>query len=449
VLQESHSIASAPFRPIRPLDSTRVIAQAPAQDASLNPHSLASLNTSIELFAGGGGMALGLAQSGLNHVAVNELDGRSNETLVHNRGAGDGWPMVPGDCAEQDWALFQGAATIVAGGAPCQPFSIGGVHRGDEDDRNLWPLFIDVVRQVRPLAAIGENVRGLARESFRPYLDYICDRLAAPMLRPGRGETWWAHHERLHDVLDHDDIDPADRYLVDRRVVLAADYGVPQLRYRLFIVAFRADVGIEWDHEAEWGARWNWPNPTHDRDALLAAQVDGSYWDEYDLPRSAPSLTVVRRRAVERAGELMRAGEIERWRTLRDALAMNLDDGALADLPEPREGRPTPGFDHHVGIPGARLYKGHSGNALDWPAKTIKAGVHGVPGGEHVVLLDDGSHRYLTVRECARVQTFPDNWHFKGPRSEASRQIGNAVPVRLARIMGTTVVSTLTKALSV
>jgi len=102
---------------------------------------------------------------------------------------------------------------------------------------------------------------------------------------------------------------------------------------------------------------------------------------------------------------------------------------------------------HHVGIPGARLYKGHSGNPLDWQAKTIKAGVHGVPGGEHVVLLDDGTHRYLTVRECARVQTFPDDWHFKGPRSEASRQIGNAVPVRLAKIMGTAVMGAIQDAL--
>jgi DNA (cytosine-5)-methyltransferase 1 len=449
VVEASRHLAEMAFRPARPLDSTRVIAEAPAQDVILDPQSLASLNTSIELFAGGGGMALGLAQSGLNHVAVNELDGRSNETLVHNRGASGAWPMLPGDCAKQDWASYCGAATIVAGGAPCQPFSIGGVHRGDEDDRNLWPVFIDVVRQVRPLAAIGENVRGLARESFRPYLDYICDRLAAPTLVAGPDEGWWAHHARLRDVLEHDDFDPTERYLVDRRVVLAADYGVPQLRYRLFIVAFRADVGVEWDHEAEWGERWFWPRPTHDRDALLAAQADGSYWEEHNLPRSTPSLTVTRRRAVERAGELMRAGQIERWRTLRDALGINVDEGAMAALPEPRDGHPMPGFDHHVGIPGARLYEGHSGNALDWPAKTIKAGVHGVPGGEHVVLLDDGSHRYLTVRECARVQTFPDSWHFKGPRSEASRQIGNAVPVRLARIMGRTVVDTLTRAVSV
>jgi DNA (cytosine-5)-methyltransferase 1 len=228
--------------------------------------------------------------------------------------------MVPGDCGKQQWRNFRGAATVIAGGAPCQPFSIGGVHRGDEDERNLWPIFIDVVRQVAPLAAIGENVRGLARESFRPYLDYICDRLAAPALTPRLGEPWWSHHERILAAVRRDDLNPLDRYLVDRKVVLAADYGVPQLRHRLFIVAFRSDVGVEWDSDADWGSRWQWPAVTHDRDALLACQLDGSYWEEHGISPNTPSMTVARRRAVEQAGELVRAGEIKRWRTLRDAL---------------------------------------------------------------------------------------------------------------------------------
>ena len=120
-----------------------------------------------------------------------------------------------------------------------------------------------------------------------------------------------------------------------------------------------------------------------------------------------------------------------------------MDGENFMALPEPEDGVESPKIKHHVGIPGARLYKGHSGNPLDWPAKTIKAGVHGVPGGEHVICLDNGGHRYMTVRECARVQTFPDPWVFKGPRSEASRQIGNAVPVRLARIMGKAIAASL------
>lgn len=395
--------------------------------------------TSIELFAGGGGMALGLHEAGFRHIAVNEIDERSLGTLRANHASAsrpvrNRWPLLEGDVRSQAWDRYAGQVTLLAGGAPCQPFSIGGVHRGDEDPRNLWPAFIDVVRRVRPLAVLGENVRGLAREAFRPYLDYICDRLAMPHLVPYDGESWQEHHARLRVAIEHRDSPPDERYVVDRRVVLAADYGVPQLRYRLFVVAFRADLAVEWDECAPYGARWSWPEATHSREALLVTQVDGSYWDEHGIAPQPVSVPKSRIRAVEEARERLRAGEIERWRTLRDA---------LRGLPEPVNGQECPGWNFHVGVPGARIYKGHSGNRLDWPAKTIKAGVHGVPGGEHVVLLDNGEYRYLTVRECARVQTFPDSWVFVGPRSEASRQIGNAVPVALARVMGRRILASL------
>jgi DNA (cytosine-5)-methyltransferase 1 len=288
------------------------------------------------------------------------------------------------------------------------------------------------VRQVKPLATIGENVRGLTRPKFSPYLDYICARLSAPDLCPEANESWQEHDARLHTVLEHEDLPDHERYLVDRRVLLAADYGVPQLRYRLFIVAFRADLKLKWDHEAPYGSRWTWPTPTHSKDCLFARFADGTYWREHGLNTRPFEIPESRRKAVEVAG----ATERSRWRTLRDALTGKLGYGNFTALPEPVDGQAHQDLNFHVGIPGARLYKGHSGNGLDYPAKTIKAGVHGVPGGEHIVLLDDGTHRYLTVRECARVQTFPDSWRFEGPRSEASRQIGNAVPVRLATIMG-------------
>jgi DNA (cytosine-5)-methyltransferase 1 len=405
--------------------------------------AVAAEKTSIELFAGGGGLALGLQRAGFHHLAVNEIDERSLETLRANyasarRPVRKRWPLLPGDVRSQPWDRFEDQVTLLAGGAPCQPFSVGGVHRGDEDKRNLWPALIDVVRRVKPLSVMGENVRGLTRPSFLPYLDYICDRLSAPGLVPEGNESWQEHDARLRHALANEDVPDDERYVVDRKVVLAADHGVPQLRYRLFIVAFRADLEVAWDSEAPYGSRWSWPTPSHDRDALLAAQLDGSYWDEHGLSRRQPELAKSRMPAVQRAAEALAAGEVKRWRTLRDA---------IAGLPEPVDGKPAEGLDFHVGIPGARLYEGHSGNPMDWPAKTIKAGVHGVPGGEHIALLDDGSHRYLTVRECARVQTFPDTWVFKGPRSEASRQIGNAVPVELAKIMGGRVADTITHAL--
>jgi DNA (cytosine-5)-methyltransferase 1 len=431
------------FCPVSSLDFRLVSFVAEPDVVAPILEALAEERTSIELFAGGGGMALGLQQAGFTHLAVNEIDGRSVGTLTSNQVTGGPkhpWPVVPGDVNAQSWDKYHGQATLIAGGAPCQPFSVGGVHRGDEDERNLWPSFIDVVRAVNPLAALGENVRGLTREAFRPYLDYICNRLSAPGLRPDDHESWQDHDARLRAALARDDVAPQDRYLVDRRVLLAADYGVPQLRYRLFIVAFRADLGVEWDDEANYGNRWVWPAPTHSRAALRVALENGQYFAEHDIPVRSVKMAVGRPASAEDG--------LTRWRTLRDALAGRLGYGDFAPLPEPVNGQENLLISHHVGIPGARLYKGHSGNPLDWPAKTIKAGVHGVPGGEHVVLLDDGSHRYLTVRECARVQTFPDTWQFAGPRSEASRQIGNAVPVRLASIMGRQIDATIAAALA-
>jgi DNA (cytosine-5)-methyltransferase 1 len=109
------------------------------------------------------------------------------------------------------------------------------------------------------------------------------------------------------------------------------------------------------------------------------------------------------------------------WRTLRDA---------IHDLPEPTE-TGSIAYANHILRPGARAYPGHTGSPIDEPSKTIKAGAHGVPGGENMIAFNDGSVRYLTVREAARIQTFPDDYHFPVSWGESMRQLGNAVPVEL------------------
>ena len=107
------------------------------------------------------------------------------------------------------------------------------------------------------------------------------------------------------------------------------------------------------------------------------------------------------------------------------------------DLPDPETNLvAAKKLPNHRFQPGARSYVGHTGSPLDEPAKTLKAGVHGVPGGENMLSRLDGDVRYFTVRESARLQTFPDDFLFHGSWSEAMRQLGNAVPVRLARIIG-------------
>jgi DNA (cytosine-5)-methyltransferase 1 len=117
------------------------------------------------------------------------------------------------------------------------------------------------------------------------------------------------------------------------------------------------------------------------------------------------------------------------WRTLRDA---------IHDLPDPRSKAAVRVHDHSF-QPGAKPYPGHVGSVLDLPAKTLKAGDHGVPGGENMIAMHDGTYRYFTVRESARLQTFPDGYVFHGSWTETMRQLGNAVPVRLAQIVGSSV----------
>ena len=111
---------------------------------------------------------------------------------------------------------------------------------------------------------------------------------------------------------------------------------------------------------------------------------------------------------------------------------------ALHDLPEPKVNSEST-IPNHEFKDGAKSYVGHSGSVMDEPSKTIKAGAHGVPGGENMLVLDDGTQRYYTVRESARIQTFPDDFVFSGSWTESMRQIGNAVPVELARIIGKSV----------
>lgn len=370
--------------------------------------------TSAELFAGAGGLALGASQAGFKHVIVSELNGPACETLRANRAAhaadareGE-WPLLQADCREVDWTSYAGEVDVLAGGPPCQPFSLGGIHRGAGDNRNLFPEATRAISEIRPRAFVLENVRGLARQSLKPYFEHVLEHLRAPGLAARSRESARSHSARLRRQAPGL---PADeRYKVEWTLVNAADYGLPQQRWRVFIVGFRADLEVD----------WSFPTPTHSQDALLWAQAKGGYWDEHELRHREPLGSPNRVKKVLK-GEKPAA---RRWRTVRDA---------IADLPEPVEGEEAPGLHNHVGIPGARLYQGHSGSPFDWPGKSVKAGVHGCPGGEHILVREDGSFRYFTVRECARLQGFPDHWFFEGSRTEAMRQIGNAVPVPLGQ----------------
>jgi DNA (cytosine-5)-methyltransferase 1 len=359
---------------------------------------------SLELFAGAGGLAIGVSQAGFEHAAVLEWDRWACQTLADN----ESWPIHQGDVRDFDYSPFRGI-DLVSGGPPCQPFSMGGKHNAHLDRRDMFPEAIRAIRELRPKAFVFENVKGLRRESFANYLAYIRLQLRHPELEHMRDDSWPGHLRRLERHETGRAFDGLHYTVIDE-LLNAADFGVPQKRERVFIVGFRSDIAAE----------WSFPKETHSHAALAFAQRSGGeYWDELRVPSSE--------RAESTDWSRDRGASEKPWVTLREA---------ISGLPDP-EREPKAALRHrdHQFNPGARSYPGHTGSPLDQPAKTLKAGVHGVPGGENMLRRPDGSVRYFSVRESARLQTFPDEFVFHGSWSEAMRQLGNAVPVRLAELI--------------
>lgn len=380
----------------------------------------------IELFAGAGGLGIGVSRAGLNPEAVIEWDNYCCDTIRENQARKlepiVHWPLFHGDVRDFDFRSVRGDIDLVSGGPPCQPFSLGGKHRGPLDDRDMFPQAIRAVRELKPKSFIFENVKGLTRASFANYLEYIRLRLTYPELVERRGEAWEEHLARLerhHTRGKHNGL----HYHIVMRTLNAADYGVPQRRERVFLVGFRADLGI----------KWNFPDKTHDQDALLWSQWrTGEYWERHEVAkRHRPEGDKGKVRALA----LKEPPQLAPWRTVRDA---------ISDLPDPEKNPDAAAnFHNHRFQPGARSYPGHTGSPLDEPAKTLKAGDHGVPGGENMLLRPDGSIRYFTVRESARLQTFPDEFLFHGSWTETMRQLGNAVPVHLSEVIARSVATAL------
>lgn len=383
-------------------------------------HQLAPL-ASIELFAGAGGLGLGFSHHDVHHQAVVEWDTYACDTLRMNKRCGvepvAQWADVTeGDVRNFDYSGFEGL-DLVTGGPPCQPFSMGGKHAGFLDERDMFPQAVRAVREVRPRAFVFENVRGLTRASFYNYFSYVLLQLEFPAMKAKPKEEWLAHLARLEK---HKTKGGKSEYHVVARLVNAANYGVPQKRERVFIVGFRADV-----HRP-----WTFPPETHSLDALLRAQwVTGEYWERHHVAkRSRPPRPQRMDRKLSALKNADPSTLPEAWNTVRDA---------ICDLPDPEKRPKAELVQAHRFQPGARSYPGHTGSPLDEPAKALKAGDHGVPGGENMLRHPDGAVRYFTVREAARIQTFPDEFIFEGTWTETMRQLGNAVPVKLAsRVAG-------------
>lgn len=162
----------------------------------------------LSLFSGAGGLDLGFERAGFEHVASVDSNPTCVSTLRRNR---PDWSVLHADVRET--AFSEGSADVVHGGPPCQPFSMGGRGAGEMDDRNMWPAFSQVISDVRPSAFVGENVRGMLRRRFRPYVEA---QVVAPLEAMGYVCRWYG--------------------------VNAIDVDVPQTRCRVFLVGLRSDA---------------------------------------------------------------------------------------------------------------------------------------------------------------------------------------------------------------
>lgn len=364
---------------------------------------------SLELFSGAGGLAKGLELAGFDHVRFIESNHHACNSLKENFNPD---LVFCGDIRNFDFDELD-HVDLIAGGPPCQPFSMAGKHMAHGDHRDMFPYAAKAVNHYHPKAFVFENVKGLLRPSFKEYFSYIILRLTFPEVISKPCELWSDHYQRLLEIdfKTH----TGTKYIIKYKLINAANYGVPQIRERVFIVGIRSDIR----------ANWHFPHPTHNSDRLYFDQfISGSYWERHGIHLdSIPAQNRAQSKNIENM-ELALEGRLKPWLTVRDAL----------------NGTPHPDTAHditdHVFRDGARSYPGHTGSYIDLPAKTLKAGDHGVPGGENMIRYQDGSVRYFTVHEGKLLQTFDPKYRITGVWGEGMRQIGNAVPTLLAYKLG-------------
>lgn len=381
-----------------------------------------SAHSAVELFAGAGGLALGASLAGVEHLALVESSPSACACLRLNLGRllkPDSNVVEQSDVSAMSFVPYRDRADLLLAGAPCQPWSFAGRHNGPTDSRNLFCEVVRAQEEIAPQALVIENVRGLTRPAYADFLEFLRLAVSFPAHFDPRS-SWLKALRDLRRIARK--FSSSAQYLAFGPVSLnAADFGTPQVRHRVFLVAFRADLG----------AIWTPPQATHSR-AELARQLwkTGEYWERHKIvPQGRRSSLWAATRAF--AGEHS-PFPLKAWRTVRDTIgdlpSFNSDEACQL---------------RHDLVRGARAYPGHTGSHVDWPAKTLKAGVHGVPGGENCLRLSNGRVRYFSVREAARLQDFPDWYVFDSSWSRAFAQIGNAVPVNLASSVVRSVIASI------
>jgi len=309
--------------------------------------------TSVELCAGAGGQALGLEQAGYEHSALVENDKHCCNTLRHNR---PNWNVL-----EEDMRLFKERASdfrgmdLLAGGLPCPPFSVAGKQLGEKDERNLFNDAIDIVDAARPRAVMIENVRGFLDAVFHDYREHLKAQL-----------------EKLG-------------YKTDWRLLNASDFGVPQLRPRVVIVAIQ-------EERAEF---FDWPEPNPHNPTTVGETI----------------LDLMAERGWRGA---------KKWAEKADEIAPTIVGGS----------------------------KKHGGPDLGPTRARAAWATLGVDGRTIALEAPDAFHAgmpRLTIPMVARIQGFPDEWHFTGAKTNAYRQVGNAFPPPVAKAVSVKIAKALRK----
>lgn len=298
--------------------------------------------TCVEICAGAGGQALGLAMAGFVHVALVEYEADYCNALKMNRPE---WNVICGDVREFNGRPYRGV-DLLAGGVPCPPFSIAGKQLGKDDERDLFPEAIRLIREMRPRAVMLENVRGFLDKSFADYRKYILKSI-----------------ENLG-------------YDAQIKLLNASDFGVPQLRPRVVIVAIREDENISFSYpEAK--------------------------------PGGAPTV-----------------GE-----ALYDLMAENRWEGAKIWAQNANKIAPTL-------VGGSKKHGGPDLGPVRARNAWAELGVDGKGVANEAPEMDFEGMPRLTSRMLARIQGFPDTWTFGKKKTAACRMIGNAFPPPVAQAVG-------------
>lgn len=326
----------------------------------------------LELFAGAGGLAVGMEKAGLKCVALNEIDKHACATLRNNR---PNWNVLEGDIKDFIFSQYYNQVDVVTGGFPCQAFSYAGKRLGFEDARGtLFYEFARVVKEVNPPICIGENVKGL--------------------LSHDNGKTL----QGMISILDE-----IGYNVVPAQVLKAINYKVPQKRERLILVGIRKDIDLKYEYPKPYKKIYTLSDALK-KGELFASNVQKSNGAKY--PESKKSV-----------------------------LDLVPPKGYWRDLP----------IDIQKDFMGASFYLGGGKTGMarrigwDEPCLTLTCS----PAQKQTERCHPDETRPFTVREYARIQTFPDDWQFSGPLAQQYKQIGNAVPVNLGREVGYSIIKFL------